>query len=188
MNSWAAVANSSIAAAPAKSPPPPPFPAPKTSTMPSNVDKLIQELANQMQNMALQHQQSKSELLKALQHITPSSNVPSVPRTSSSGRTAVRPTSAAEPSREPSDCTGSSKVYDIAKGRETGVFTSWKRVLAAISGVPFAKYKRFTNRPDAVAWLTEQLALMGVIPPAEDLSDDDGASWLTSVCRPLIHL
>jgi hypothetical protein len=33
-------------------PPSPPFSEPKTSTMPSNVDKLIQELSKQMQTLA----------------------------------------------------------------------------------------------------------------------------------------
>jgi hypothetical protein len=68
------------------------------------------------------------------------------------------------------------KFYAIAKGRETGIFTSWNRVLTAVGGYPLAKYKRFKTRPEAEIWLVEQLSLQGVIPPTEDLSDDDGAS------------
>jgi hypothetical protein len=136
-----------------------------------------------MQTMTLQQQKAQSELMNALKEMTPSSGskATSAPVPDAVRPPASRTVSLAAPSRKPPYPSPKTKFYAVAKGRETGIFTSWKRVLNAISGMPYAKYKRFTNRTEAEDWLAEQLVLLGVIPPDEDLSEDDGASEYDTV-------
>jgi hypothetical protein len=61
------------------------------------------------------------------------------------------------------------KYYAVARGWKTGIFISWKRVLASITDYRGAKYKRFRSRPPAELWLAEQMPKS----PASSFSDDD---------------
>jgi hypothetical protein len=164
--------------------------------IPPPVEQLIGDLTTQLQAMNKAQQQAQKDLLKAMADmkfvaLAAESEKRSAPAGTGSSRprlpkNLVQPvhvkgtvpvmSASGMPSEEP-DPPFSTKVYAVAKGRETGIFTSWKRVLTLISGFPFAKYKRFTNKPEAEAWLVEQLSpLQGLIAPDEDLSDDEDAS------------
>jgi hypothetical protein len=67
-------------------------------------------------------------------------------------------------------------VVAVSKGRETGVFSVWKRVHTSVVGYAGSKFRRFKTRPDAESWLAEQFSLQGLIAPEEDLSVDGNAS------------
>ncbi|MDD9304091.1 MAG: ribonuclease HI [Desulfobacter sp.] len=45
------------------------------------------------------------------------------------------------------------KFYAVAKGRKTGIFTSWPEAEQQVKGVAEAKYKSFKNRQDAEQFL-----------------------------------
>jgi hypothetical protein len=67
-----------------------------------------------------------------------------------------------------------SKVYAVARGRETGVFdgSEWKRVTKAVSHYSGARYKKFTgSRATALAW--DWLECNGIPRIEADLSDSD---------------
>jgi hypothetical protein len=63
--------------------------------------------------------------------------------------------------------------YAVVRGHTTGIITEWKAVLASISDFPVAKYTSFRDRARAEEWYLEQLQLLGINPPDQDLSDDD---------------
>ena len=65
------------------------------------------------------------------------------------------------------------KYYAGVIGRKTGIFTKWRTVLCSVSGYPQAKYKRFRNRESVETWFLEQMSLLGLISPTQDLSDSD---------------
>ncbi len=46
-----------------------------------------------------------------------------------------------------------SKLYAVAAGRRTGIFTSWSETEAQVKGFAGARYKSFATRAEAEAWL-----------------------------------
>ena len=89
-------------------------------------------------------------------------------------RESPQPRLSTEAVATPEEAAGTKKksaklFYAIAKGRETGVFTSWHKVLKLVRGYPGAVHKRFRQEDDAHAWLSERL------DPSEDggLTDDE---------------
>jgi hypothetical protein len=49
-----------------------------------------------------------------------------------------------------------SKWYAVARGRETGVFTSWDEARPLVDGYPNNRYKSFLRRDLALAWFEAQ--------------------------------
>lgn len=47
-----------------------------------------------------------------------------------------------------------SKFYAVAKGRSTGIFSSWNEAKTLVDGYTGAKYKSFPTRNEASEWLT----------------------------------
>lgn len=45
------------------------------------------------------------------------------------------------------------KIYAVAIGRKTGIFTSWKKCKAQVKGFSRAKYKGFVSKEEALEWL-----------------------------------
>jgi len=48
------------------------------------------------------------------------------------------------------------KYYAVKEGRKIGIFTSWDECKAQVDGYSGAKYKSFSSKEDATAYLTEQ--------------------------------
>ncbi len=47
------------------------------------------------------------------------------------------------------------KFYAVAKGRKSGIYTSWPEAEAQVKGFGGAKYKGFVSRSDAEAWMED---------------------------------
>lgn len=47
------------------------------------------------------------------------------------------------------------KFYAVAVGKPTGIFTDWSEAQKATTGVKGPKYKRFSTRPEAVAYIRQ---------------------------------
>lgn len=45
------------------------------------------------------------------------------------------------------------KIYAVRKGRKTGLFSTWAECQEQVSGYPGARFKGFTSREEAEAWL-----------------------------------
>lgn len=59
------------------------------------------------------------------------------------------------------------KVYAVAKGRKPGIYTSWPSALEQVEGFHGAKYKGFTSKEEAIAWLGENMQGVSKKPSAE---------------------
>ena len=46
------------------------------------------------------------------------------------------------------------KVYAVARGRATGIFTTWAECERHVKGYEGARYKSFTDVTEALAWLS----------------------------------
>jgi hypothetical protein len=66
------------------------------------------------------------------------------------------------------------RFFAVAKGRKTGAFTSWHKVLKLVRGYPGAVHKRFRQEEDAHEWLAQRI-------DPEDLTEDDDATFTTCV-------
>lgn len=64
------------------------------------------------------------------------------------------------------------KYYAVANGFQTGIFTDWAEVTAAVSGYSGAVYRKFESKEDAEAWLHPPKAKKEepVIIPTEKLN------------------
>ncbi|MBN7274709.1 RNase HI [Ligilactobacillus pobuzihii] len=49
----------------------------------------------------------------------------------------------------------STKFYAVAKGKKTGIFTSWPECQRQVSGYAGAKYKSFKTQAEALQWLQD---------------------------------
>jgi hypothetical protein len=193
INSWAAASESPTRNERALKPNAPGDPDDQTQTVPPDVEHLISELTTQIQTLVTQQAASQRDLLTAVQKMA--ITTASVPRDKPARTTRVRssqPTTTRtqsrsavqEPEREPVPPL-TAKWYAVSKGRETGVFSSWKRVHVSIIGHPGAKFRRFKTRPEAESWLAEQFSLQGLIPPDEELSVDGDASEYNTVVNDI---
>lgn len=45
------------------------------------------------------------------------------------------------------------KIYAVRKGRKTGLFSTWSECQEQVTGFPGARFKGFTSREEAEAWL-----------------------------------
>lgn len=71
---------------------------------------------------------------------------------------------------------GKKKVYAVKAGRKTGLFTTWDETKAQVDGFPGAKYKGFTTREEAMAYLKEAAAQPLSKQPAAARSADRHAA------------
>jgi len=59
--------------------------------------------------------------------------------------------------------TPKKKYYAVAKGRKSGIYTSWPEAAAQVQGYAGAKYKGFASRAEAASWM--QNPVYGSAPP-----------------------
>jgi hypothetical protein len=65
-------------------------------------------------------------------------------------------------------------VYGVTRGRKTGIFYRWNKVLCSVQGYSNAMHKRFRSKEVAHAWLAEKGA-----SGFEDNDSDSGDTWAT---------
>jgi hypothetical protein len=65
-------------------------------------------------------------------------------------------------------------VYGVARGRKTGIFYRWNKVLRSAQGYSRAMHKRFRSEEVARAWLAEKRA-----SGFGDNDSDSGDTWAT---------
>jgi hypothetical protein len=75
---------------------------------------------------------------------------------------------------EPNPSSNVRRFFAVVKGRQTGVFTCWHKVLKLVKGYPGAVHKRFRREEDyAHEWLAQWI-------DSDDLTEDDDATFTTS--------
>ena len=53
------------------------------------------------------------------------------------------------------------KIYAVARGRRSGLFSTWPEAEAQVKGYGGARYKGFANRAEAEAWLRQEQKIPG---------------------------
>ena len=77
------------------------------------------------------------------------------------------------------------KIYAVAKGRQTGLFTTWAECAKSVNGFVNAKYKGFADTDSARAWLAENLVNIpaNAVSPKHSVAetkdnDEDAADFI----------
>lgn len=66
------------------------------------------------------------------------------------------------------------KFYAIRKGKQTGIFNSWEKCKALVSGYSGAEYKSFSTAEEAMAYI------QGVSPRVEIKENDPESNYMTA--------